>query len=153
MSITAEVRVKYQKNGNIHQYVYYRCTKKSAARCAQPYVRQEALSADLSELLSLYVLPPEWAQDFERRMQEDERESEKTAAVALHGLREEARDISRKLDRLTDLYIAQDIERGNYLSRRAALMAQSKSVEGQMTRLEHDAGTWLEPMRNWISEA
>src|SRR3990167_4069035 len=49
MSITAEVRVKYQKNGNVHQYVYYRCTKKSAARCAQPYVRQESLSADLSK--------------------------------------------------------------------------------------------------------
>ena len=153
MSITAEVRVKNQKNGNIHQYVYYRCTKKSAARCAQPYVRQETISADLSELLSLYVLPPEWAQDFERRMQEDEKEAEHTAQAALHGLREEARDISRKLDRLTDLYIAQDIERGDYLNRRAALMAQSKSVEGQMTRLERDAGAWLEPMRHWISEA
>ena len=153
MSITAEVRVKYQKNGNVHQYVYYRCTKKSAARCAQPYVRQESLSADLSKLLSLYVLPPEWAQDFERRMQEDEKEAEHTAQAALHSLREEARDISRKLDRLTDLYIAQDIERGDYLARRAALMAQGKSVEGQMTRLKRDAGAWLEPMRHWISEA
>ncbi|MDO8571417.1 MAG: recombinase family protein, partial [bacterium] len=61
MSISAEDKLKRQKNGNTHQYVYYRCTKKSAVPCTQPYVREEALDFQLSELLARFVLPPEWA--------------------------------------------------------------------------------------------
>src|SRR3990167_6224396 len=51
MAITAEVRTKHQKNGNVHRYTYYRCTKKSGARCSQAYVREEALAADVPYLL------------------------------------------------------------------------------------------------------
>ena len=133
MAITTEVRTKHQKNGNVHRYIYYRCTKKSAARCSQSYVREEALAADVSDLLALFVLPPQWARDFERRMETDERDVGRTSAQAVARLRNEMDDIERKLDRLTDLYIAQDIEHA--------------------ARLERDGHAWLEPMRSWIHEA
>src|SRR3989344_1068394 len=29
MMITGEYKVKYQKNGNVHEYVYYHCSRKS----------------------------------------------------------------------------------------------------------------------------
>ncbi len=153
MSITAEVRVKHQKNGNVHHYIYYRCTKKSAARCSQAYVREETLAADLSELLSSYVLSPEWSEDLERRMKDDERNSEQTTATAVHDLRLEVENISRKLDRLTTAFIDQDIERPEYLERRSTLMSDHKSVEEQIARLERDACVWLEPMREWMKDA
>ena len=133
MAITTEVRTKHQKNGNVHRYIYYRCTKKSAARCSQSYVREEALAADVSDLLALFVLPPQWARDFERRMETDERDVGRTSAQAVARLRNEMDDIERKLDRLTDLYIAQDIEHA--------------------ARLERDGHAWLEPMRSWVHEA
>jgi site-specific DNA recombinase len=153
MAITAEVRTKYQKNGNVHRYVYYRCTKKSVARCSQSYVREEALATNVSELLSLFVLPPEWARDFERKMQEDECDVGRTTAHAVSELREQMHDIDRTLDRLMDLYIAQDIERDVYLAKRRALMSDKRTLSEQITRLEHDGRVWLEPMRKWVIEA
>jgi len=153
MAITAEVREKHQKNGNTHRYIYYRCTKKSAARCSQPYVREEALAADVSDLLELFVLPPEWARYFENRVVEDERESGRTSAQAIAGVRDEIRQIDIKLDRLMDLYIAQDIERDAYLAKRRALMSEKRSFEEHATRLERNGTAWLEPMRSWIHEA
>ena len=153
MAITAEVREKHQKNGNVHRYTYYRCTKKSAARCSQSYVREEQLTADFSELLAMFVLPPKWARDFERRMKEDESDAGRTTARAVGDLREQAHDIDRKLDRLTDLYIAQDIERDAYLVRRRALMSDKRTIEEQTARLERDGNAWLEPMQKWINEA
>ena len=36
-SITAEQKIKHQQNGNIHEYIYYRCTKKRGA-CSQPFI-------------------------------------------------------------------------------------------------------------------
>jgi site-specific DNA recombinase len=153
MAITAEVRTKYQKNGNVHRYVYYRCTKKSAARCSQSYIREEALAADVSDLLALFVLPPEWVRYFEHRMQDDEREAGRTSAQAIADVREEVRQIDIKLDRLMDLYIAQDIERDAYLAKRRALMSEKRSLEEQTARLERNGSAWLEPMREWIQEA
>ncbi len=153
MAITAEVRTKHQKNGNTHRYIYYRCTKKSAAHCSQSYVREETLSADVSDLLALFVLPPHWARDFERRMETDERDVGRTSAQAVASLREQMHDIERKLDRLTDLYIAQDIERDAYLAKRRALMSDKRTKEEHAARLERDGHAWLEPMRSWIHEA
>ena len=55
-SITAEEKVKTQKNGNVHTYVYYRCTKKGTV-CSQPFIREEALVAELSTVMGQYALP------------------------------------------------------------------------------------------------
>ena len=153
MSITAEAQKKLLKNGDTHFYTYYRCTKKSAAPCSQSYVREEQLTADFSDILSPYVLPQEWADDFRRRMQSDEREGGRATANAVNDLREQSHDIERKLDRLMDVYIAQDIERDAYLSKRRALMSDKRTIEEQIARLERDGNAWLEPMQEWINEA
>src|SRR3989338_3490099 len=153
MSITSEAQKKLLKNGDTHYYTYYRCTKKSAARCSQSYVREEQLTADFSDILSPYVLPQEWADDFRRRMQSDEREGGRATANAVNDLREQSHDIERKLDRLMDVYIAQDIERDVYLSKRRALMSDKRTIEEQIARLERDGNAWLEPMREWINHS
>jgi len=55
-AITAEEKIKYQKNGNTHSYVYYHCTKKRGV-CDGAYLREEVLDAELSNLLSRFHLP------------------------------------------------------------------------------------------------
>ena len=59
MMFTAETRIKRQKNGNVHTYIYYRCTRKSkTVRCAEPHIRAEELDKQLSVLLQSYTLCP-----------------------------------------------------------------------------------------------
>ena len=152
MGITAEERTKYQQNGNVHRYVYYRCTKKKGG-CAQPHIREEALLPQLNAILSGYAMPSVWQKEFEKLIAEDEQSSSLKNAAFVQELREKVHDLSRKLDRLTDLYIAQDIERGDYLARRRTLVMEKKSVEEQCARLEANAGHWLEPMREWLKDA
>ena len=101
----------------------------------------------------MFVLPSEWARDFEQRMEVDKRTSGRATAEAVAGMREQSHDIDRKLDRLMDLYIAQDIERDAYLSKRRVLMSDKRTIEEQIARLERDGGAWLEPMREWVNEA
>src|SRR3989344_5546655 len=152
MGITAEEKFKYQQNGNVYRYVYYRCTKKKGD-CSQSYIREEPLVEQLNGILSGYAMPSVWQAEFEKLIAEDERTASIKNAVLVHELREKVHSISRKLDRLTDLYIAQDIERGDYLARRRSLVLEKKSVDEQCARLERDAGAWLEPMRAWVKDA
>ena len=86
-------------------------------------------------------------------MQTDEREGGRATANAVNNLRTQAEDIERKLDRLMDVYIAQDIERDAYLSKRRALMSDKRTIEEQIARLERDGNAWLEPMQEWINDA
>ncbi len=154
MGITGEIRIKRQKNGNTHRYVYYHCTKKSkTTACAEPCIRQEELDRQLSALLVQSAMPKAWADVLLAKLDGEEKEVVQTAEASITALREDMRDISRRIERLTDLYVAQDIERDDYLERRRALVLERKSLDEQIARLSQDATVWVEPMRKWIEEA
>src|SRR3989344_2116348 len=143
MGITAE-----RQKGHI----YYRCTKKKGG-CSQPYVREEILAADLSEILTHYAMPQDWMQGLLALADEDEKDSTKTAARILRGLQEQIGVFNRKLDRLTDLFIEQDIDRDAYLMRKRGLMSEKKSVEEVIAKSQRGGMPWLEPMRGGIKDA
>ena len=154
MGITAEVKEKHQLNGNIHHYTYYRCTRKNkAVRCKEAPVRSELLDSQLSALLGEYAMPQEWVSPLSAMLDTEAASASKTATEAVQGLRDKVFDISNKLERLTDLYVAEDIEREDYLSRRRALMGERRTIEEQIVRLERAPAAWVEPVRNWIQDA
>jgi len=56
------------------------------------------------------------------------------------------------IEHLTDLYIAQDIERETYLERKTVLMSERRSAEEQISGLGRNASKWLQPLTNWIKD-
>jgi DNA invertase Pin-like site-specific DNA recombinase len=150
--ITGEVITKHQKNGNVHRYVYYRCTKKRGL-CSQSYIREETLSTQLSDLLSFYVMPTDWTQELYHLANEDEQKADSVATAAVQELRVKIGQLDAKMSRFVDLYSEQDIDRDTYLERKHALMSERKSAEEQIARLERDATLWLQPLRDFINDA
>ena len=154
MGITAEVKEKHQLNGNIHHYTYYRCTRKNkAVKCKETPMRSELLNSQLSALLGEYAMPQEWISPLSAMLDTEAASASKTAAEDVQGLRDKVFDISNKLERLTDLYVAEDIEREDYLSRRHALVSERRTIEEHIVRLERAPAAWVEPVRNWIQDA
>ncbi|MAZ41129.1 hypothetical protein CL654_03365 [bacterium] len=154
MGITAEVKEKHQKNGNVHHYTYYRCTRKNKAiKCKEVPMRSELLNSQLSALLGEYAMPQEWISPFSALLEKEAANASKTAAGAVQELRDKCENISRQLTRLTDLYVAEDIEREDYLSRRRALMGERRTIEEKIVRLERAPAAWVEPVRDWIETA
>ena len=151
-SITAEEKTKHQKNGDVHRYVYYRCTKKRGA-CSSDYIRQEKLDSQLSELLSKFVLPEGWADELNRMSEKDAANAAHSTAESVSALRAHIAELDAKIARITDLFVEQDIERDEYLSRKRSLMSEKRSLQERSLLLESNATTWLEPMRKWINEA
>src|SRR3989338_2125724 len=154
MGITGEVKEKHQKNGNIHHYTYYRCTRKNkAVKCKEAPMRSELLVSRLSGLLSEYAMPQEWVSPLSAMLDTEAASASKTATEAVQELREKVEAISRTLARLTDFYVAEDLEREEYLSRRRSLMSERKTIEEQIVRLERSPAAWVELVRNWIQDA
>ncbi len=151
-SITAEKKTKYQQNGNIHYYVYYRCTKKKTF-CSQPFIREEDLDSELSNLLKPYAMPKAWADDLNQRAEQDMEEATKTTVPFLQDLQSKVIDIDRRLARLKELYLDQDIDQTEFRHDKNKLLSEKKSIEEQIARLERQQNAWLEPFQNWLKEA
>ncbi len=90
-------------------HIYYRCTRKKGI-CTEPYVREESLDFQLSELLARFILPPEWAAELNRLADKDEKETSQIAAVSVQEMRSKIASLDGKIARLTDLFIEQDLD-------------------------------------------
>src|SRR3989344_4653929 len=154
MGITGEIKIKRQKNGTKHLYTYYHCSKKSKVqKCFEPCIRGEELERQLSAKISEYMMPKELATKLFEMLNIEEQKNKHTASVVVLELREEEQNISKNLARLTDVYVAQDIEREDYLKRRRSFMSDKKSVEEKIQRLLRRPSAWIEPTREWIKDA
>ena len=86
-------------------------------------------------------------------LDKEEQEAVHGASEAVHELREKRDELSRTFARLTDLYITEDLEREEYLSRRKSVMSDKRTLEEQIGKLEQAPTLWVEPVRNWILDA
>ena len=75
------------------------------------------------------------------------------ATEAVCQLRDKINVLSSSIERLTDLYIGQDIDRETYLERKGSLMSERRTMEEQIVGLEHNAARWLQPLKDWIKDA
>jgi hypothetical protein len=151
MMVTAEDKYKRCKT-KTHHYVYYHCTHKSKTiECHEPCIEEKVLDGQISEILSSYTMPSSWVKEFEICIKNDEKEAELSSKVILDNLRNKVSDISEKIQRLLDIYIAQDIDREIYLRERSKLFSEKKSFEEKIINLENDATSWLEPVQNWLN--
>jgi hypothetical protein len=146
--ITAETHIK--KSGLVFRY--YRCTKKRT-NCSQPFIREEDLVSKLNELVSQYSMPQFWADELLLMLEKDQQEAESINSRFLQDFRLQLQEIERKLKRLLEMYLAEDIEQENYRQEKAQLLLEKKSLTEQIARLERTSLVWLEPMQNFIKDA
>lgn len=133
-------------------HIYYRCTKKGRS-CSQPYVREEKLDRQLSHLLQKFSLRPDWAEGLREMLEKDKKESAQSVTAFVQEAKEKIHMIETKLQRLLDGYLDQVIEQEVYREKKAKLLYEKKSLEGQIVRIEQKRTGWLEPMQKWIKEA
>ena len=154
MSITGEYRVKKQKNGNIHDYIYYHCTKKNKSiKCPEPCIRQEELDKQISSLLQKFSLRAGWAEKLLEMTESEKDKSAQSVSAFVLESQNTIRAINEKLQRLLDGYLEQDIEREIYREQKQKLLLQKKSLDEKMARIEQKQNDWPEPMKEWIKVA
>ncbi|MBP9853142.1 recombinase family protein [Candidatus Saccharibacteria bacterium] len=154
MSITAEKKLKHLKNGNTHEYIYYRCTRKSKTiACKEPPVTEPDLAAQLSDILQGYALPSDWAKELETMLADDEQKTNQSASVFVANTQTRLANLRGKLQRLLDGYLDQDIDQQTYRTKQAELMSEKKSLEEQVGKLTLASNAWIEPMRQWLKFA
>ncbi len=154
MMITAENKTKRQKNGNVHNYVYYRCTKKRKDfKCPEMSLRSEKLDEQLSSLIQKVSLPKDWAEELNRMALEDHKNSAQSLTACVEEKQEKISSLSEKLERLLNGYLDQVIDEQDYRNQKAKLLSEKKSLEEEISTFSHKQNDWLAPFQNWLKDA
>ena len=154
MMITGEHKFKRQKNGNVHEYTYYRCTKKRKDfQCKESAVREKELDRQLSSLIQKVSLPKDWAEELLKMAKNEHGESAQSLTACVKDKEEKISSLSKRLERLLSGYLDQDIEKEIYRVEKGKLILQKKSLEEEITNLSHKQNDWLEPFQNWLRDA
>src|SRR3990167_2437293 len=154
MMITGEHKFKRQKNGNVHEYTYYRCTKKSKTiKCPESAVREKELNRQLSSEIKKVSLPKDWAEELLKMAEKYFNNSVPSLVACVKESETKLSVISQKLERLLTGYLDQVIDEQDYRNRKAKLLSEKKSLEEEIYNLSHKQNDWLEPMKEWIKDA
>ncbi len=151
MMFTSERQIKRQKNGNVHIYDYYRCTRKSkTVACKESHIRAEELDKQLSSLLLDFAMPTPWADKLYELIEQDERKEKTMLDVEINSTQEQIVQFSEKLQRLLDSYLDGDVERGLYQDKRAEILGDKKRLQEKIEQAALGVLTWVEPMKQWM---
>jgi site-specific DNA recombinase len=141
--ITAEHRLKKQKNGNVHDYVYYRCTKKLGA-CTQPHIRDGALEDQIRAQLQKIRLPPQltaWAFSLIKRENET-LEAMRLQTVKAHS--ENYERANRKLMNLVDMRTSGLVDEEVFIHKRREYMIERQAAHERLQDAGKGIGDWVE---------
>ena len=142
--ITGEKKTKYQKNGNVHHYTYYHCTKRRDPNCAQPAIEEDELEKQIAAELAKLEIPADFKQWAMARLQQMN-EKEVSDREKIYGnQRREYEACVRRGDNLIDMRANGEITEDEFKNRKAALLAEKERLQELLKDTDKRVENWLE---------
>ncbi len=152
-SITASEKWKHQRNGNVHHYIYYHCTRRVSPGCTQIAVTEKALEKEILDFLSRIEIPPEfheWA--IEELKIRHEREKKDRNSV-LHNQQLAYDKVISDLDMILELRMAKELTAEDYAVKKAKLEKDKLTLKKNLDTVDERVDQWLEKAEEFYSLA
>ncbi|HUC89087.1 MAG TPA: recombinase family protein [Candidatus Paceibacterota bacterium] len=154
--ITAETKTKQQKNGNVHTYIYYHCTKRKNPNCSQGCIEEKILKKQIIKEIDSIEIPPEF-HTFAMQWFKKENEKESVGRNAVIKSNEKAyKTCLTKIDGLTDMRAGGEITAEEFAKKKIELLADKKKLDDLFGNTSKRVERWLEnadEMLTFIEEA
>ena len=105
---------------------YLCCTKRVKRDCSQPYVREQMIADEITDLLRGIALPIEDADAMIGQLEAECAGDAKSRQECLIALQTKAREIDTKLSRLTDAYLAETLSLEEFRETKNHLFANAR---------------------------
>lgn len=149
-AITAEEKVKRQKNGNIHTYVYYRCTKKKDKNCPEKTIELKEFNRQVDAMIQKLTISEkfkDWAIKHLYFLRKEEAASYKTL---LQDKQKQLVTITEQLDGLLFKYASPENRDGEYINAqeysrmKSALLKEKSRLKDELNAQGKEKEEWLE---------
>lgn len=139
--ITCEEKIKRQKNGNVHRYIYYHCTKKIKP-CSQPYIEEATLSKQILKTIDGIEIPPEfhdWGLRQVKRVNKNE--AEFTSSI-LTTQQKAYKECLEQISELIDMRAAKEITSEEFKEKKPKLEKEKTRLKGLLDDVDDRATKW-----------
>ena len=150
-SITAEAKTKHCKNGNVHHYIYYHCTKKKVdVHCPEQCIEVKNLNLQIKEKLSDIKISEkfkDWAIKYLHEVRTTEAHSDRTVLISKH---KELEEVTKSLQSLTLNFTSPSnqarglISDEEYQSLKADMLKKKQSLEADLKVKGKQVEEWVE---------
>ena len=151
--ITAEEKIKHQKNGNVHYYSYYRCTRRIKRNCSEPPIRSDELEAQILDVLGKITIPPEFHRWAIKQLKEEHKKEKIDRNEITQAHRQGLDDCTKKLDALFNMRLNEEIGPEEYTKRKDDLLREKQKYEELIGDAQHRIESWLEKAEKTFSFA
>ena len=151
--ITAEERVKIQKNGNIHNYTYYHCTKRINPSCSQKTIRDNKLEDQIIDELEKIDISKDfikWTIDGVTEIIKKESSDNKHEKAKLT---KEYNLCVRKLNGLIAMRANNEINEEEFSNMKAELNKEKLNLEGQIKNPKSETAERISKLKKDFSIA
>jgi site-specific DNA recombinase len=147
--VTAELRVKKQKNGNIHEYVYYHCTRRKDPTCKEKAITLDELTRQVNNILASIQISEkfkEWSLKYLYQYREEEIETQEMVMASHH---KSIETIEKQLNNLLLSYISPEnadrtsISEAEYRSMKMKLLQDKEQLETALKKQSEEKVKWL----------
>jgi hypothetical protein len=155
-SITAETKTKHQKNGNVHTYVYYHCTKKKNENCTEGSIEADELKKQIIKEIDSVEIPPEFhtfAMKWVRTENEKEGKTQKTIVMSNQ---KAYNAITAKLSGLISMRASGEISAEYFAEEQAKYLAEKKNFKKNLDNTDERIDQWnktADEMLTFIEQA
>lgn len=148
--ITAERRTKRQKNGNVHEYVYYHCTKRKNPACKEKAITLKELTRQIDDILAsiqISVKFKDWALKYLSQYRDEEIETQEMVMASYH---KSVETIDKQINNLFRSYIAPEnidrtyISEAEFRSTKMSLLQEKEQIEAALKKQSQEKVKWLE---------
>jgi len=141
-AITGMAKTKKQRNGNVHHYVYYGCTKRRGV-CRQMPVTEAQLTAHIEKILS-EIQMPQAVHDFMMDWVQQEHDKQYADSYALNGANKKALElVQNKISGLIDMCAKGLITDDEFQDRRSQMNKEKDRLQQLIDNTDQSVETWL----------
>lgn len=142
--ITAEKKKKVQKNGNVHLYTYYHCTKRRMdVDCTQSSIEEKVLEKEIATVLASIEIPKgfvDWALNHLKSQNHEESESREHS---LKNYRKQYDAVARRIDALIDMRANGEISEEEFKAKKEMLSKEKNHFNGLLNDVDARVDDWL----------
>ena len=148
--ITAEEKWKYQKNGKVHHYIYYHCTKKINPDCTEKSLELDEFSKQVDKRIlkiSISEKFKDWAIRYLHEVRQNEAISHEETLLSKH---KKLENVVAQIDNLLLKYTSPENSEGEimtgeeYTRHRSALLKEKSALEAELSKVGKKFEEWLD---------
>ena len=152
-SITCEEKWKKQKNGNIHHYIYYHCTRKINPNCVQRSIEEKALEAEIMNFLSKIEIPPEFREWATEELKKAHAVEKKDRNTILHNQQKQYDDSVKKIDNLLEMRMRNEITAEVFSQKQKELERDKAQLKNALDNVNKRIDSWIKTAENTLTFA